>query len=107
MASEHRRVKLKLMADYSAFPLWWLNRHGGGPMVDPDALPLSPESKQRLRAWAAVYDQLAQTGYAWPSSNAQAAFVRQGRALLAELREELGSGYELWYFNASTGQLEQ
>lgn len=102
-----RRRRVKLMADYGAFPLWWLNRRGGGPGIHPDALPLSPELKMRLLAWAAVYDQLAQTNYEWPSGQAQAAFIRQGRALLAELREELGDGYEVWYLNESTGRLER
>jgi len=31
----------------------------------------------------------------------------QGRALLAELRQELGGAYEVWYFNESTRRLEQ
>jgi len=102
-----RRRRVKLMADYGAFPLWWLNRRGGGPGIHPDALPLSPELKMRLLAWAAVYDQLMQTDYEWPNDQALAAFVRQGWALLAELREELGPGYEVWYFNESTSQLER
>lgn len=105
MAKDRRRVKL--MADYGAFPLWWLNRRSGGPTGDPDELPLSPELKTRLLAWAAVYDQLARTNYEWPSDHARAVFVQQGRALLADLREELGGGYELWYFDESTRRLEQ
>ncbi len=105
MARDRHRVKL--MADHGAFPLWWLNRHGGGPMIGPDELPLSPELKVRLLAWAAVYDQLAQTNYSWPSDHALTAFVQQGQALLTDLRKELGSAYELWYFNESTHRLEQ
>jgi hypothetical protein len=98
--------RLKLMADYQCFPLWW---HGGRwiGMIQPDVLPLSEELKRRLSAWAAVYDGLMQTDYQWPSAAAQAAFVRDGRVLLAALREELGPDYEVWYVNDLTGQLER
>lgn len=100
------RQRLKLMADYQCFPLWWL---GGRPigMIEPDVLPLSEELKRRLSGWAAVYDRLMQTDYRWPTAAAQAAFVREGRVLLAALRDALGPGYEVWYFNDLTGQLER
>jgi|SRR5262245_16578083 len=70
------RHRLKLMADYQCFPLWW---HGGRSigMIEPDALPLSEPLKRRLSAWAAVYDGLMQTDYQWPTAAAQAAFVRE------------------------------
>jgi hypothetical protein len=45
--------------------------------------------------------------YQWPTAAAQAAFVRDGRVLLAALRDELGPDYEVWYFNDLTGQLER
>jgi len=90
--------ELKLMADYSAWPVW-----GPGGEVDPAMLPISPALQDRLKAWAAAYDATlnrddpASSGF--PSSEAQAAWEREGLALWHLLQQELGSQYVVSYFS--------
>lgn len=91
------------MADYGADPLWHRGVDGGGvAMISLDTLPLSTALKSRLRAWAHRYDILMQAGgYAWPDPATKAAWITEGRALLAPVRRELGPGYDVAYFEES------
>lgn len=68
-------------------------------MVPLDRLPLGDELKGRLRAWAARFDALMDTGYEWPSRLEEIAWVSDGRVLLGTLRQELGRGYDVEYFH--------
>lgn len=124
---------MKLMADYGAFPLWavpgdlpsppaadhfwtaerpsddssspaWEVWAGG---LAPDALPLSEALIAALQDWADEHDRLLGPTFEWPSAEAQAAFVADGRRLLGRVREELGPGYEVVYFDETTGRVEQ
>jgi hypothetical protein len=99
-APDVRRVKL--MADYYAFPLWAVASEGLGAewsgMLAPDALPLSAALIERLQAWADEHDQLLDTDYEWPSEDARIAWIDRGRPLAAQLRAELGPAYVVTYF---------
>jgi hypothetical protein len=94
-------VTILLMADYRADPLWrrYESRESKRVMsLDLNSLPLSPELKQQLRAWAARFDALAETGYEWLSADHERQWVTDGRALLEPVRQELGPGYDVIYF---------
>ena len=87
------------MADYSADPLWYRTPEGkGSPMISLDALPLSAELKSQLRAWVRHYEEIAATGGSEPSPAAKTEWIAEGRALLVPLRQELGPGYDVEYF---------
>jgi hypothetical protein len=94
-------VPILLMADYWADPLWRCCESGEASRVislDLDSLPLSSQLRQQLRAWAARFDALSETGYEWPNVTEERQWVTDGRALLEPVREELGSGYDVTYF---------
>lgn len=95
--SDRQQVSILLFADYGADPLWL--RDKPSVMVALDDLPLSAGLKGRLRAWAARFDALSETGYEWPSTAAQCEWVADGQKLLDPLRRELGSDYDVSYFD--------
>jgi hypothetical protein len=96
--SDQAPVPLLLMADYLADPIWTRSPSGAGRcMVSLDRLPLGAELKGRLRAWAARFDALMDTGYEWPSRMEEIAWVSDGRVLLETLKQELGRGYDIQY----------
>ena len=90
------------MADYGADPLW--RRYASGETarliaLNLDTLPLSTTLKQDLRAWAARFDALSETGYEWPNAADERKWITDGRALLEPLRRELRPEYEVSYFD--------
>lgn len=72
-------------------------------MIGLDTLPLSPEMKSRLRAWAKRHDSIMDTDYEWPSDADEAAWVAEGQAMLDLLRHELGEKYDVTYFHGDAG----
>jgi hypothetical protein len=100
------------MADYSAFPLWAVAEEGSSrsdPMwaggLSPDHLPLSAPLVADLHEWAETHDRLLGPTFEWPSERAKVAFVAEGRRLLVRVREELGSNYDVVYFDEITGRV--
>lgn len=97
------------MADYRAFPLW-AEPHAADDLrvggLGPDELPLSAALVADLREWADRHDRLLGATYTWPSEQAKADFVDEGRRLLARVRGELGPDYEVVYFDEITGRVE-
>lgn len=53
------------------------------------------------------HDRLSGPTFEWPSEEAKAAFVADGRRLLGRVREELGSDYKVVYFDEITGRVEE
>ncbi|HEU5008465.1 MAG TPA: hypothetical protein VFT67_15930 [Jatrophihabitantaceae bacterium] len=101
--SDRDPVRLLLMADYLADPLWYRSTTGvGESMVSLERLQLSADLKSRLRAWARRFDALMDTDYEWPSRMEEATWEAAGRALLEPLREELGPGYDVQYFDGGS-----
>jgi hypothetical protein len=49
------KEKIKLMADYGCYPLWWVSSEKMGD-IDPETLPLSQQTINRLEKWAEMYD---------------------------------------------------
>ncbi|XVV10372.1 hypothetical protein ACQP2X_36825 [Actinoplanes sp. CA-131856] len=87
-----KRERIRLMADHWAFPLW--SRHG---MLSPGDLPLSAELEARLERWGDRYSDELGPEFEWPSDQARAAFIAEGRQLHALVSRELGDLYEIIY----------
>ncbi|MBD2777604.1 hypothetical protein [Iningainema tapete] len=93
--------KIKLMADYGCYPLWWISANVGD--IDPASLPLSQETISRLEKWAEVYDAKlnwddpASSGF--PTNQAKDAFEKEGIRLWKQLQKELAPKYEVLYFS--------
>ncbi len=94
--------KIKLMADYGCYPLWWTNSTQAGD-IDPSNLPLSNATVERLEKWADIYDaKLNQDDPAasyFPSLEASSAFEEEGISLWKQLQKELAPDYEVVYFS--------
>lgn len=88
--------RIKVMADYDAFPLW------------PEAgLLLSDELRRQLVQWGRDYtDTLRSNGYAWPSTAVQTHWNERGRRLAARVQHELGTDYEVVFFDEATSTTE-
>ncbi|WP_341738070.1 hypothetical protein [Microcoleus sp. CAWBG640] len=92
--------RIKLMPDYSCYPLW--DRDDGGD-IEPWELPLSEATIERLLNWQKIYDGIidwddpASAGFA--SAQEEIAFEREGISLWKQLQKELGDEYEIVYFS--------
>lgn len=67
-------------------------------MVPLDDLPLGLDLKKRLLSWARRYDELLESDFEWASPSAEAEWLAEGRRLLDPVRDELGSEYDVEYF---------
>jgi len=94
--------RIKLMADYQSFPLWWASPPLVGN-IDPSSLPIDSETIRRLNAWACAFDATLNSeeplasGFA--SAEEEVAFEREGLDLWRHLRKQLQGSYELVYFS--------
>jgi hypothetical protein len=62
--------RVKVMADYYAFPLW-VSEEGGMP--SSEELPLTGSLRDELDLWSADYTHiLIANGYSWPSEQVRA-----------------------------------
>jgi hypothetical protein len=92
--------KIKLMADYGCYPLWWVSSEKVGD-INPATLPLSQKTISRLEKWAEVYDAKlnwddpASSGF--PSNDAKDAFEEEGISLWKQLQKELAPNYQVLY----------
>ncbi|MCE2719808.1 MAG: hypothetical protein ACK57R_21535 [Dolichospermum sp.] len=94
--------KIKLMADYECYPLWWASYDKAGD-IDPETMPLSKETISRLEKWADIYDAKLNwedpNSSGFPSLEAKAAFEAEGISLWKQLQKELAPNYEVFYFS--------
>ena len=94
--------KIKLMADYGCYPLWWASSDKAGD-IDPEILPLSRESISRLEKWADIYDAKLNwedpNSSGFPSLKAKDAFEKEGISLWKQLQKELPPDYKVVYFS--------
>ncbi|MCF2146278.1 hypothetical protein IQ276_007390 [Desmonostoc muscorum LEGE 12446] len=96
-------AKIKLMADYGCYPLWWATSDRAGD-IDPETLPLSKETISRLDKWAEVYDAKLNwenpgDSLGFSSLEAEAAFEDEGISLWKQLQKELVPNYQVIYFS--------
>lgn len=99
---------IKLMAEYGGFVLWGEDPGDMGA-IDADDLPLQPETRFRLKRWAAVYDAMLNwedpgNTPPWPPEVSHW-FDQEGFALWRILREELGPEYEVSYYSRKRQRL--
>lgn len=94
--------KIKLMADYGCYPLWWTNSLQVGD-IDPSSLPLNNATIERLEKWADIYDDKLNhddpAASYFPSLEAFLAFEEEGISLWKQLQKELAPDYEIVYFS--------
>jgi len=100
--------KIKLMADYECYPLWWASSGKAGD-IDPETMPLSEETVSRLEKWADIYDAKLNwedpNSSGFPTLEAKAAFEQEGISLWKQLQKELAPNYEVIYFSEQLRQV--
>lgn len=94
------KIRIKLMADYCAYPLWGLDSENIGD-INPESLPLSWSTIQRLEQWSKTYNNILNwedpASSAFPSQESLEEFEKEGISLWLKLREELTPEYEVFY----------
>lgn len=94
--------KIRLMADYGCYPLWWDEPDQVGDL-DPKSLPLTQEIIQRLYNWADAFD--ARLDFDDPDNSPEVTpeqtetFESEGLSLWQQLQKELFPDYEVVYFS--------
>ena len=95
--------KIELMTDYGCYPIWWAAGSGYAGDIDPETLPLQPETLERLQKWAASFDSILNDDDPGASDFASEedlhTFEREGISLWYHLRAELSHDYEVGYFS--------
>ncbi len=105
---QFKAEKIKLMADYGCYPLWWVSSDKIGN-INPETLPLSQETIKRLDKWEEIYN--ATLNWQDPANSpelsveAEAAFEEEGISLWKQLQTELAPNYQLVYFSESLGKV--
>lgn len=95
---------IKLMADFSADPLWVADpdHPDDGCMIELDEIPLRPDTVDRLRRWADAYERSINWDHPerepWSAAE-EDAFEQEGIRLWHLLRQELAPTYEVVYFS--------
>ena len=100
--------KIRLMTDYGCYPLWWDEPDQVGDL-DPESLPLTQETIQRLYHWADAFE--ARLNLADPSDSPEVTpeeverFEWEGLSLWKQLHQELAPDYEVVYFSSHFHQI--
>jgi len=96
--------EIVLMPDYQCWPLWYGEGFEEVGNIEPDELPLSAETNERLLRWAKAYD--GTLNFADPkdesydfSEQELEEFEQEGISLWQKLQEELGSDYKVTYYS--------
>ena len=109
------KIKLKIDPDYHTWGIWGLDLEDmegredppyyWNDIIDPDKLPISQATVQRVNAWAETYDSsfLDSEGNEdfsepslWSKEQWQS-FWQEGFDLWIQLQQELGKEYEVFY----------
>ena len=94
--------KIKLMADYFCYPLWWVESGKYGD-INPDDLPLSPDTIKSLIKWSDIYNATFNDNYPpdsrFPSLADELAFESEGIRLWLKVQQELKNQYEIIYYS--------
>jgi hypothetical protein len=88
-------------ADWQCWPTWTVDETGTVDNPAPADLGLSAGLATDLIAWADAYDAIFDKEYppdtAFPTPEAERAWVERGRALADRVAAELGAGTEVRY----------
>ncbi len=96
-AGDGRRTPLLLDTDHGGGPLWYRSSDNRAPWgLDLEDLPLSRALHDRLEKWTAG-DYHLHCDYEGDDPEHESAWDGEGLALLADLRTELGPGYDIKY----------
>lgn len=95
-------LRIKLMADYGCWPLWWMGDDGRVGNIDPTTLGLSPNMLERLEQWAEAFDQRSESE-ALPA--AREASIGLSRTLWLDLASALAPVYEVFFYDETTRTL--
>lgn len=90
------------MADYGCYPLWWNESNKCGD-IDPESLPLSKSTINRLHEWSDTYNSFLN----WddPGNSPKVpdevweAFKQESRELWQLLKSELGEDYQITLYD--------
>ncbi|GEM48192.1 hypothetical protein [Deinococcus cellulosilyticus] len=101
MTDSHKPL-LKVMTDYHCWPLW-ISTPQDYFNVEPQDLNLPPELSQALIDWATDFDDILNmddpASSAFPSPEAEEAFVVLGMELARQVKALLSERYEVMYFD--------
>jgi hypothetical protein len=93
------RVRLRVGADYTAFPIW-PESESARQLRIPEELPLSSGLVGDLWRWASVHDRARTdaSNFKWNESvQRERDWIEQGRQLAALVQSELGEDFEVVY----------
>lgn len=82
-------LKIKLMADYGSYPLWWEEPDLVGN-INPNTLAISQELVVQLEEWSDMYDK---------GIINEESFEQEGIRLWIMLNKELNPNYQVFYFS--------
>jgi hypothetical protein len=99
VAVNDSRVRLRVGADYTAFPIWPDSASARRIRI-PDDLPLSSGLVGDLWRWASIHDRARTdaSNFKWNESvQRERDWIEQGRQLAALVQSELGDDFEVVY----------
>lgn len=94
------------MWDYGCWPLW--EPGSADYALEPDSLPLSSATKERLAKWAAIPDAKYERHKDCPqdmvwTEEERRSFEAEGRSIWKIVRHELGENFRVVYHNVLAG----
>lgn len=86
--------RLRLAPEWGCYPLW---DDATGEPIDPDATGLPDALAVRIEAWDLAFQAILDHAYPpdskFPTEEAERAYLDEGRAIAAELRQLFGDGF--------------
>jgi hypothetical protein len=89
--AQRPKQQVRLMNEYTVdLPLW-----GEEGLQDPESWPLSDDLLERLRAWAAGFNEHFDHEHGWDDPSRASGHAAAGRTLRDEVADELGDRYNV------------
>lgn len=94
---------IRVLTDYYCHPLWVKYPDGELDNISPESLPISRELANSLNRWSDEFDAIlneddpASSDFATPDDERR--FNEQGRRLAEQFAHEVGSEYEVMYYD--------
>ena len=92
------------MAEYGVEDPVWARPDGHGGPVDLPTLGVPPDLVAALRAWNAVYEELAVTDFVWRAAQGEQEWTAEGSRLAASLQRALPDT-QVWFWHDGTPRL--